>query len=133
MIEATLTLMLFLLIWFSLFDFGFTLFFHHTLMERARAAARYGILIDATTAENQTKIQNVLLFSDPDNTAGATTGILGLDASKVSVAVQPAALGEPAARLLVTVHDFQYALITPGFGGLHNGQDILASLPMEYP
>ena len=37
-IEATLTLLVFLLLVFSLFDFGYVLYFHHTLMQQARAA-----------------------------------------------------------------------------------------------
>jgi Flp pilus assembly protein TadG len=131
-IEAALTLMLFLVFVFSLFDFGYVLFFHHTLMQQARAAARYGVVVDASTPENQTRIKNVFLFNDPANGAGATTGLLGLDSSNVSVTLQPKSVSEPVARLDVTVQGYQYGLITPGFAGLHRGQTIVASLPVEY-
>lgn len=131
-IEATLTLMLFLIFVFSLFDFGYVTFFHHTLMQQARAAARYGVVIDPSTPENQTRIKNVLLFNDPDHAGGDATGLLGLDASNVSVTLQPKSASEPVARLVVTVQGYQYGLITPGFAGLHRGQPIVASLPVEY-
>ncbi len=132
LIEATLTLMLFLIFLFSLFDFGYVTFFHHTLMQQARAAARYGVVIDASTTENQTRIKNVFLFNDPDHTGGDTTGLLGLDSSKVSVEVRPKSETEPVGRLVVTVQGYQYGLITPGFAGLHDGRTLVASLPMEY-
>jgi len=132
LIEATLTLMLFLILVFSLFDFGFVLFFHHTLMQQARAAARFGILIDASTAENQTRIRNLFLFNDPEHSGGATEGTLGLDASNVSVAFRPKTTSDPVARLVVTVSGYQYRLITPGVAGFYGGQSIVASLPMEY-
>jgi Flp pilus assembly protein TadG len=132
MIEAVLTLMLFLIFVFSLFDFGYVLFVHHTLMHQARTAARYGILIDASTGENQTKIRNVFLFNDPDGREGATTGTLGLNASNVTVAFRPKTTGTPVARLMITVQGYQFGLITPGFAGIYGGQNIVASLPMEY-
>ena len=131
-IEASLTLMLFLIFWFSLFDFGFVLYFHQTLMHQARTAARYGVVIDTSVPANLTQVQNVFLFNDPSNAAGLTNGVLGMNSSNVSVTVQPAALGQPVPRLVVKVHGYQYPLITPTVAGLHNGKDIVASLPMEY-
>ncbi len=41
-IEAALTLPLFLLFVFSIVDFGWTLFLHQTLLNQASAGARYG-------------------------------------------------------------------------------------------
>ncbi|MFB3776427.1 MAG: TadE/TadG family type IV pilus assembly protein [Bryobacteraceae bacterium] len=131
-IEASLTLMLFLIFLFSLFDFGYVTFFHHTLMQHARAAARYGVVIDASTPENQTRIKNVLLFNNPHYAGGDATGLLGLDPSNVSVEVRPKSASVPVAQLVVTVRGYRYGLITPGFAGLHDGQTLVASLPMEY-
>ncbi len=131
-IEATLTLMLFLLLTFSLFDFGYMLYFHHTLMQQARAAARYGILLDAATEENRTRIRNYFLFNDPDNTAGYTTGILGLTSGNVDVDFAPKSAAEPVSRLVLTIRGYQYGLITFDYAGLHEGQTIVATFPMEY-
>jgi Flp pilus assembly protein TadG len=129
-IEASLTLMLFLVIWFSLFDFGYVLYFHHTIVERARAAARYGILLDASDQQSQARIKNYFLYNDPVKADGAA-GILGLTPGNVDVAVLPPTVNEPAPRLVVSVRNYQYLLVTPGVAGLYGGRDIIASLPVE--
>ena len=132
LIEASLTLMLFLIFAFSLFDFGYVTFFHHTLMQQARAAARYGVMIDASTPENRVRIRNLFLFNNPDYGGGDTRGLLGLDSGNVTVEVRPKSVSDPVAQLVVTVQGYQYGLITPGFAGFHNGRTLVASLPMEY-
>ncbi len=127
-IEATLTLMLFLTFWFSLFDFGFALFFHHTLVHQVRAAARWAIVnaYDATTTPDQ--ITNMVLYNQPTAPSGATSGVLGLTAANVAVNY---AVGR-VNQLTVTVSNYQFPLITLGFAGLHIGQPITVSLPMEW-
>ena len=45
LIEATLTLTLFMTFLFSLYDVGWTLFFHQTLVHQARTGARYAAVI----------------------------------------------------------------------------------------
>jgi Flp pilus assembly protein TadG len=54
MIEATLTLSLFLTVIFSIYDFGWVLFFHQTLVHQARTGARYAAVnpTDLTGAKN---------------------------------------------------------------------------------
>jgi hypothetical protein len=44
MIEASLVLMLFLTILWSLFDFGFSLFLHQSFVHEGRTGARYGAI-----------------------------------------------------------------------------------------
>ncbi len=126
-IEASLVLMLFLILVFSLFDFGFVLYMHHTLMHQARTAVRYGVVRDFD--ENAaTAIRNMVLFNSPAG-GTSTTGVLGLTAANVNVERQGAGTNED--RILVTISGFRYPLITPGFAGLHNGQAISVSMPFE--
>jgi hypothetical protein len=50
MIESTLVLTLYVIMIFSIFDFGYVLFLHSTIVNRASTAARYGIF--GLTASN---------------------------------------------------------------------------------
>jgi hypothetical protein len=126
-IEASLVLMLFLVLVYSLFDFGFVLYFHHTLMHQARSAVRYGVVRDYD--ENAaTAIKNMVLYSSP--TAGADSqGVLGLTAANVAVERQGEGTNED--RILVTISGFKYPTITPYWAGLHDGQAISVSMPFE--
>lgn len=123
-IEASLVLMLFLVLVYSLFDFGFVLYMHHTLMHQARNAARWGVVrpFDADA------ITNMVLFNEP-NAAGKTTGVLGLTAANVSVQHQGEGSNED--RILITISGYRYPLLTPGWAGWHDGQPISVSMPFE--
>ncbi len=122
MIEATLTLSLFLTVLFSLYDFGWVLFFHQTLVHQARTAARYG----AVNPEDLTAIQNMAVYSA---TTGSGTGLFGLETS--NVAVTRSGQGTTADRITVTISGYQYTLITLGWAGAYNGKDITVSIPVE--
>lgn len=126
-IEASLVLMLFLVLVYSLFDFGFVLYMHHTLMHQARTAARWGAVrpYDENAAD---AITNMVLYNEPD-AAGRTTGVLGLTAANVSVQRQGEGSNED--RILITISGFRYPLLTPGVAGLHDGQAISVSMPFE--
>jgi hypothetical protein len=122
MIEATLTLSLFLTILFSLYDFGWVLFFHQTLVHQARTAARYG----AVNPGNLTTIQNVAVYGA---TTGSGTGLFGLETSNVNVS--RSGQGTTADRITVTISGYQYTLITMGWAGAYNGKTITVSIPVE--
>jgi Flp pilus assembly protein TadG len=122
-VEATLTLVLFTTILFSLFDFGWVLFFHQTLMHRARTAARYGAVNPADT----TAIQNMVLYN---STSGSGSGILGLTSSNVTVNRSGTAGGIDD-HIVVKITGYNYRLITLTWAGLHSGQDIIVAMPVE--
>jgi Flp pilus assembly protein TadG len=122
MIEATLTLSLFLTVLFSLYDFGWVLFFEQTLVHQARTAARYG----AVNPGNLTTIQNVAVYSA---TTGSGTGLFGLEPA--NVLVSRSGQGTTADRITVTITGYQYTVITMGWAGSYNGKDITVSIPVE--
>ncbi len=122
MIEATLTLSLFLTVLFSLYDFGWVLFFHQTLVHQARTAARYG----AVNPGNLTAIQNMALYNA---TTGSGTGLFGLDPANVNVARN--GQGTTSDRITVTISGYQYTLITMGWAGAYNGKTIEVTIPVE--
>ena len=71
LVEASLALLLFTTMIFTLCDVGYVMYFHQTLVDRARAAARYGALNPTDT----TGMQNVALYYQP---TGSGSGVFGL-------------------------------------------------------
>lgn len=122
LIEATLTLSLFLTILFSLYDFGWVLFFHQTLVHQARTAARYG----AVNPSDLTAIQSMAVYSA---TSGSGTGLFGLEPANVQVSRN--GQGTTSDRITVTISGYQYTLITFGWAGVYDGKDITVSIPVE--
>ena len=122
-IEASLTLTLFLTLLFSIYDFGWVLFFHQTLVNQARTGARYA----AVHPTSLDLAQNMVLYGQ---TVGSGTGILGIDPATVSVTRN----GTPGGiddRITVTISGYQYQLITLGWAGTYNGKTITVSIPVE--
>jgi Flp pilus assembly protein TadG len=122
-LEASLVLMLFLLVIFTLFDYGFILYMHQTLVNRAAAAARYGAMNPSDT----TGIKNLVLFNDP--TASDTIGMFGLTAS--NVVVNRVESGTRADHMTVTITQYGFTFVTLGQAGSRTGKDITVSVLTE--
>lgn len=123
-IEATLTLILFLTMVFALFDFGLSLYLHHSFVNQARAGARYGAI-----NPNLARVKNVVLYGSP--TGGTGRGLNGLEPSSVEVVRQ----GTPTMatdRLVVTISGYHFTWITPGWAGNKTGKPIVVTMPVEY-
>jgi len=123
LIEAALTLSLFLTMLFSLYDFGWILFFHQTLVHQARTGARYA----AVNPGSLTNAQNMILYNQ---TTGSGSGIFGLTPSNVSVTRNGTA-GNIDDRITVTISGYQYSVLTLGWAGSYNGKPITVSIPVE--
>lgn len=123
-VEAGLTIILFLTMVFSMFDFGLSLYLHQSFMHQARIGARYGAI-----HPNLVEIKNMVLYGSP--TGGTGTGINGLVPSSVVVVRQ----GTPTTatdRIVVTVSGYQFTWITPGWSGQKTGKPITVTMPVEY-
>src|SRR5579863_5091194 len=107
-VEAALTLSLFLTILFSIYDFGWVLFFHQTLVAQARSGARFA----AINPTSLTAAKYIVLYNQTSNVGGA--GILGVDPSDVSV-TRDGTAGAIDDRITVTISGYQYQLITLGW------------------
>ena len=68
MLESVLTLVVFLALFFGVFDVGEMLFVHQTLTDRARNAARWG----AVNTFDATPITNLVLYGATTPAAGQT-------------------------------------------------------------
>ena len=95
-LETVLTLIVFLALFFGIFDVGTMLFVHTTLTDRARNAARWG----AVNTYDPTSIQNLVLYGT--TTTGAATSF-GLSAANVTVSRPATDIGQPEDRIIVTV------------------------------
>src|SRR5437764_14186771 len=84
LIESTLVLMVLLTLMFSIFDAGYVLFEHHTLLHQARTAARYG----AIHPDDTTAIRNVVLYAGTTAPGDDAPGVFGLRPSMVAVSRQ---------------------------------------------
>ena len=123
-IEATLTLSLFLTVLFSIYDFGWVLFFHQTLVHQARTGARYAA-VNPTSLDSA---KNIVLYNQTSNLGGA--GILGIAPSTVTVS-RTGTAGAIDDRVIVTISGYQYNIITLGWAGTYNGKTITVSMPVE--
>lgn len=120
LVEATLSLLLYTGIIFSLWDYGYLMFLHQTLASRAETAARYGALNPTDTAG----MQNMVLYNAA---SGNGTGLFGLTSSNVTATRSGS--GTSADRVTVTISNFKYVLIAPGISG--TAKDISATMPVE--
>ena len=120
LVETALSLTLFTTIIFSLVDFGYIMYLHQTLVDRARAAARYGSLNPTDT----TGMKNVALYYA---TTGSGTGVLGLTTANVS-AVRVGS-GTSADRITITISGYTFWGITPAVSKV--GKPITVSIPVE--
>jgi hypothetical protein len=123
MVEASLTLTLFLIFVMSLFDFGYSVFLQQSLVHQARTGARYG----ATNPDDLTAIKNMVLYN---RTTGSGTGYLGLAPNSVAVARAGSPAG-PDDRIVVTISGYVFTWITPGFAGKKTAKPIVITSPVE--
>src|SRR2546425_3465774 len=72
-LESALIMLVFLLIFIGIIDFGQFLYFHQSLTERARAGARYGAV---HTLGDGSAAANVAIYNDPAGAGGGATALL---------------------------------------------------------
>jgi len=122
MIEAALTVSLFLTMIFSLFDFGFDLWQYQTLVARARNAVRYG----ATHPTDTAGMQNLFLYNQ---TSAGNSPLFGLAASNVNVTRSGS--GSNDDRLTIGITGFTFTRVTLGWAGKKNGNVVTVGIPVE--
>jgi len=125
LVESTLVLMVVLTLMFSIFDLGYVMFEHHTLLHQARTAARYGSINPA----DLNSIRNVVMYGQPAGPQGNPSEFFGLEPSMVSVARQNS--WTPEDRITIIISGYHYTLITPFLAGTFTGKPIAVTLPVE--
>jgi Flp pilus assembly protein TadG len=125
-VETGFVFVMFAFLLMGAFDFAQFLFIHQALVDRARSAARWGALSDPT---NTLAIQNMVLYNQTTAPIGATSGIFGLTSDMVQVSTQDTSTSADY-RLIVSITNYPYEMISPIIGGTHNGPNITISFPI---
>jgi len=127
MVEATFVLLLFLTTLIGIFDISQVLFRYHTLTNRAKAAARWGIIHPGESAA----IQNVVLYGQPAAPEDGSPPHFDLTAEMVTV--QRLDTDTSSDRLVVTVAGYPLQLVTPVIANVFDGPPIVVTMPVESP
>jgi hypothetical protein len=70
----------------------------------------------------------MVLYNQTTVPQGASSGVFGLTSDMVSVSTQGA--GTDDYRLVVTISNYQYQVISPTIGGTYTGPNITISVPL---
>jgi len=124
LLESTLCLTVFVVMLIAIFDFSHFLFLHQSLIERTRAALRYG----AVNPYDPTAIQNVLLYNSPTQPDGLEPSF---NLTRDMVGVTRLNAGTSEDRLVVTISGYQFPILTPFIAGSARAAPITVSLPYE--
>jgi len=133
LVEAGLTLFIFVAFLIGTLDFGQFLYFHQSLSERARAALRYGVI----NTVDRTGIQNVAVYNDPTGTVNGATAVLpNFSTSMIDVCLPgDAGCADPSAnsdsRVTVTISGYQLATFNLFLPRSFTNRPIVASAPSE--
>ncbi len=138
LIEASLIMLVAMMVIVATFDFGQFLFFHQTLAERARLAARYGAL-NWDRGCDATCVKNMVVYRQPTRPANGIAAdnviIPGLTVSNVNVTIaDPAAQGWDA-RVIVKIQNYNFKVFTSWLSptGTMMARTITATSPIEAP
>ena len=126
-VESALIMLIFLPVLIGILDFGQFLYFHQSLAERARAAARYGAVHTYTDGSDSAK---VAVYNDPAGTTNGATQLLPhLTTGIVSATLSGA--GTDDARITVTISNYPYNFISPYMSKSTWFRTVRASEPYE--
>ena len=133
-IESALVLVVFLSLLFAVIDCGLVLVAHQSLVERTRAAVRWGVVHPWDGTGEQ--IANWILYDQPTEPLSSREGYLGLTRANVQVIHQPPSADRPDDELIrVAILNYHYQFLSPFLGvtkGLVSPRAVTISAPMAY-
>ncbi len=127
LVESAFVLLTFTAMFIGIIDFGQFLYFHQSLVDRARAAVRYAAVNPSATA---TQVQQYAVYNDPAATSG-TPMISGLTTSMVTL-TRTGTSGTAEATANVTISGFPISYLSFWIAGVRTTA-VSASLPSEAP
>ena len=125
LIEMALVATLLFAIILGIVNLARFLFCEQAVVERVRAAARWGAV---TNPSNTTAITNVLLYSQATVPARATP-FFGLTPAMVKVSAPDA--NTDNYRLVVTLSGYSFQLLSPFMSGRYVGAPITITVPLD--
>jgi hypothetical protein len=127
LVESALILTVFISMCIGIMDFAQFLYVQQSLVERARQAARLAIVNDYTT----TQVVNQILYDSPTVPSGPPPGRFGLTAANVTAAYAGAGTAEQ--RLVISIRNLRYSILSPFIAGTAKNLPIILSIPTEAP
>ena len=124
-IESALIFVVFAGMLIGAMDFAQFLFIHQALVERARYAARWGAIQDATDA---TSIRNMVLYYQAATPAAGTQTYFGLTAQNITV-TNPG-VNTDNYRLNIKISGYSYTVLSPFIAGIYTGIPVTVSVPL---
>lgn len=124
-VESALVLLVFSALLIGSLDIGQVMFFHNSLVERARHGARWA----ATQAFDQTRIRNVVVYGNADAPAGSSPVIYNLTPSMVGVQLLDA--NTVNARVSVTISNYPFNFFSPWIAGVYSANPIAITMTHE--
>jgi Flp pilus assembly protein TadG len=124
-VEASLILIVFLMVLVEVLDIGQVMFFQAMLLDRARAGARYA----AVNSYDAATIKNVMVYNAATVPAGSQAGLFGLRTSMVSsTRYDP---GGPTDRIEVVISNFPLAFYGPFLAATFPNRTFRAVMPSQ--
>ena len=128
MVEGALVMLVFLVTIMGIADMGQLMFFHQSLVERARSAVRWGV----THTYNQTQIQNMAVYEKQAPTQSDKPVLAYLTTGMVTVTNDNA--GTTQASRTVSISGYPYRFISPWITKSFNStKPVVATMPVEVP
>lgn len=124
-VETGLVLIIFLMLLIGIVDFGQVLYFHQSLVERARAAARYGAINPTDT----TGIQKMAVYNSATAPSGSVAVLNGLTTAMVNV--QNPDVNTSAARVVVTISNYPISFISPYIARTFTNRPVMVAMSSE--
>lgn len=124
-LEGTFIILIVLGFLIGTLDFAQFLYFHQSLVERARAAARYG----AVHPTDSTGTVNVALYNTAAPSDGANPLVPNLTSSMVGVNTYDS--GTSNARVVVTISNYSFRFFSPLIAGAATAKPIIATAIAE--
>ncbi|HVF56447.1 MAG TPA: TadE family protein [Pyrinomonadaceae bacterium] len=121
LVEFAIGSTIFLLVIFAVLEFGILLWTHNALTDATRRGARYAInqcnpgetaCANSSTSVERTK--NVVVYGDPNPSAGAKPILRGLEAANVQV--NYSSFGVSAGRVTVSIDSYDYSFVLSMLG-----------------
>ena len=107
MVESALILLTFFVLLIGTIDFGQVMFFHQSLVERARSAVRYGV----TNPTNTAGIKNMAVYNTV--TVSGTPSPVLPNLTTAMVDVQNPGANTSSARVVVTISGYPMVFLSP--------------------
>jgi Flp pilus assembly protein TadG len=129
LVEGALVLLIFIPVLIGIADFGQFLYFHQTLTDRARAAARWGAVHAYTNSGTHIKEMAVYNVTDPPN--GTAAFLPNLTTSMVTATLDDS--GTDSARITVTISSYPFNFLSPFMSKDTWYRSVIATEPYEIP